>query len=116
MLVADARGVTPILSLFSYAILQHLQPVPIAGVTLIRLGHGAGDCKDLSPNPLDAKKYGAEYVRANGKRIIITTGERAISIAKDKASIDVDECEWEPFNPSRKDGFIDVGHGWIEES
>ena len=61
------------------------------------------------------KKFGAEYVRANGQRAKITTGELASSIAKGKASAAVNECEWEPFNPSRKDGFIDVGHGWIED-
>jgi hypothetical protein len=60
------------------------------------------------------KKYAAEYVRPNGERTIITTGEWASTIAKKKATISVHECEWEPFNPSRKDGFIDVGHGWIE--
>jgi hypothetical protein len=61
------------------------------------------------------KKYAAEYVRPNGERTIITTGEWASTIAKKKATISVHECEWEPFNPSRKDGFIDVGHGWIED-
>lgn len=61
------------------------------------------------------KKYAAEYVRPNGERAIITTGEWASTIAKKKATISVHECEWEPFNPSRKDGFIDVGHGWIED-
>jgi hypothetical protein len=61
------------------------------------------------------KKYAAEYVRPNGERTVITTGEWASTIAKKKATISVHECEWEPFNPSRKDGFIDVGHGWIED-
>ena len=60
------------------------------------------------------KKFAAEYFRANGERTIITTGELACSIAKFKAAKAVHECEWEPLNPSRKDGFIDVGHGWIE--
>ena len=60
------------------------------------------------------KKFGAEFVRANGQRTKICTGELASSIAKDKAMIAVQECEWEPFNPARKDGFIDVGHGWID--
>ena len=61
------------------------------------------------------KRFAAEYVRANGQRTIITTGELASSIAKKKAAVAVHECEWEPFNSSRKDGFIDVGHGWIED-
>jgi hypothetical protein len=55
------------------------------------------------------------YVRPNGERTIITTGEWASTIAKKKVAISGHECEWEPFNPSRKDGFIDVGHGWIED-
>lgn len=61
------------------------------------------------------KKYAAEYVRQNGERTIITTGEWASAIAKKKATISVHECEWEPFNPSRKYGFIDMGHGWTED-
>jgi hypothetical protein len=79
------------------------------------LGHGARYCENLPPSELPAKKYAAEYVRPNGERTIITTGEWASTIAKKKATISVHECEWEPFNPSRKDGFIDVGHGWIED-
>jgi hypothetical protein len=60
------------------------------------------------------KKFGAEFVRASGKRTIICAGELASGIAKGKAMIAVHECHWEPFNSSRKDGFIDVGHGWID--
>ena len=60
------------------------------------------------------KKYGAYYTRANGQKKIITSGERASGIAKDKASAVVHECEWEPFT-DRKDGVTDVGHGWIDE-
>jgi hypothetical protein len=60
------------------------------------------------------KKFGAEYVRANGQRTIITTGDLASSVAKHKASKAVHDCEWEPFDPSRKDGFIEVGQGWID--
>lgn len=61
------------------------------------------------------KKYAAEYVRANGERTTITTGELAPSIAKYKAAKAVQDCEWEPFDRSRKDGFIDVGQGWVED-
>jgi hypothetical protein len=61
------------------------------------------------------KKFGAEYVRASGRRTIITTGELTSAIAKGKAGIAVHECYWEPGNLSRKDGFIDVGHGWIDD-
>ncbi len=57
------------------------------------------------------RKYGAHYERANGTRLIITTGERGCQFAKDKASAALYECEWEPFVPNRMDGFIDVGHG-----
>ena len=60
------------------------------------------------------KKYGACYTRANGQQEIITTGERASGIAKDKASAAVKECDREPFTV-RKDGVMDVGHGWIDE-
>jgi hypothetical protein len=41
-------------------------------------------------------KFGAEYVRANGQRTIITTGELACSVAKFKATKGVHDCEWEP--------------------
>jgi hypothetical protein len=61
------------------------------------------------------KKFGAEYIRANGRRTIITTGELTSATAKGKAAIAVQECYWEPGNPSRKDGFLDVGHGWIDD-
>lgn len=61
------------------------------------------------------KKFGAEYVRANGLRTAICAGELASSIAKGKATVAVQECEWEPPNLSRRDGFIDVGHGWIDD-
>jgi Protein kinase domain len=37
------------------------------------------------------KKYAAEYVRPNGERTIITTGEWASTIAKKKATISVHE-------------------------
>jgi hypothetical protein len=61
------------------------------------------------------KKFAAEFVRANGKRTTICAGELASGIARGKAMIAVHECEWEPSNPSRKDGFIDVGQGWIDD-
>jgi hypothetical protein len=59
------------------------------------------------------KKFGADYIRSNGERIIIATGLRASAFAKEKASIAVQECEWEPF-AVREDGYFDVGQGWID--
>jgi hypothetical protein len=59
------------------------------------------------------KKYGAYYQRANGQRKIITTGQRASGMAKEKAERAVIECEWEPF-VHRKDGILDVGYAWLD--
>lgn len=60
------------------------------------------------------KKFGACYERENGERGIITAAERSSQIAKEKATLAVHECEWERFTV-RRDGVLDVGHGWIAE-
>lgn len=60
------------------------------------------------------KKFGADLIRANGERVIITTRERASSIARDKGTMAVHDCQWEPFSV-REDGIMDVGHGLIDK-
>ena len=60
------------------------------------------------------KRFGAHYERATGQRTVITSGERGSQFAKDKAAAAVYECEWELFRMDRKDGFLDIGHGWID--
>lgn len=62
------------------------------------------------------RRYGAHYERADGARLTITTGERGCQFAKDKASAALYECKWEPLIPNRVDGFIEVGHGWVDQS
>ena len=59
------------------------------------------------------KRFGAHYERANGERTIITSGEYSSSIAKEKATNAVTDCEWE--EGLRHDEFYDVGSGWIDE-
>jgi len=60
------------------------------------------------------KRFGAHYERATGERGIITSGERGSQFAKDKATAALYECEWET-RSTWTDGFIDVGHGWIDD-
>ena len=60
------------------------------------------------------KRYGAFYVLADGQRKMITTGERASGIAKEKAEKAVIECEWESL-AEHKDGVLDIGHAWLNE-
>jgi hypothetical protein len=59
------------------------------------------------------KIFGSDYVRANGNRTIIATRQSTVQAAKNKATIAVHECEWEP-TTLREDGFVDVGRGWID--
>ena len=60
------------------------------------------------------KQFGAHYERANGERTMITTRERGCQFAQDKATKAAYECEWDQLRPDRQDGFIDVGHGWVD--
>jgi hypothetical protein len=59
------------------------------------------------------KKFGVHYERANGQRTVMATG-CSYQHAKDRANQDVYECEWEPFQADRKDGFLETGHGWVD--
>ena len=57
-------------------------------------------------------RFGADYVRENGKREVLTTGEISSKHAKDAVTWAVG-CEWEPASV-REDGFLDVGYAWVE--
>ena len=59
-------------------------------------------------------RYGADYVRRDGTRIEIVTGQGSDRNAKYEVQRLVTECEWGAFVPDRKDGFIEVGYGWID--
>ena len=58
--------------------------------------------------------YGAEYIRTNGQQYQIATSLVSASNSKFEANRIVTECEWEPFDPTRQDGIIEVGKGWME--
>ena len=61
------------------------------------------------------KKFGAHFERKNGERTVVATGS-GYQIAKDKANAAIYECDWEPFQPDRKDGLVEIGHGWVDAS
>jgi hypothetical protein len=66
----------------------------------------------LETQPL--RTFGAHYELANSERVAIASGERSSQHAKDKATAAIYELEWEAFQPDRADGFIEIGHGWID--
>jgi hypothetical protein len=59
------------------------------------------------------KRYGSDYVRADGTRTQIATGLVGERNAKLEAEKVLTECQWAEFDPERKD-FIDVGTGWTD--
>jgi hypothetical protein len=59
-------------------------------------------------------RYGSDYVRPNGERIQIATGLVSESNARFEVTRILTECQWEPFDPDRQDGIIEMGKAWID--
>jgi hypothetical protein len=59
-------------------------------------------------------RYGSAFERGNGEITKITTGMVSESNAKHEAQLLVADCKWDTFIPDRKDGFIEVGHGYMD--